>query len=197
MGTVVLNGATSGATTLQPTDAVTATLTLPGTTGTLLSTANPQSGGVIQMVNVTKTDVFTTTSSSFTDVTGLTASITPKFSTSKILVCVSFCFSANSGSGYPQTRILRNSTAVYVGDTAGSRTPALNLTYGFSQDNGYITPASAQFVDSPATTSAITYKLQALQTAGNTVRIGATGDDTDSSTRIRTASSIVLLEIAA
>ena len=109
----------------------------------------------------------------------------------------SFCFSANSGSGYPQTRILRDSTAVYVGDAAGSRTPALNLTYGFAQDNGFITPASAQFVDSPATTSSITYKLQARNTASNTIRIGATGDDTNDQTRIRTASSIVLMEIAA
>ena len=37
MGTIVLNGATSGATTLVPTDAVTATLTLPGVTGTILN----------------------------------------------------------------------------------------------------------------------------------------------------------------
>jgi len=171
-------------------------VTFPVTAGSA-SAVQASSGRVLQVVNVTKTDVFSTTSSSFTDVTGLSASITPSNSSSKILVMVSFCFSANSGSGYPQTRILRDSTAVYVGDTAGSRTPALNLTYGFSQDNGFITPASAQFVDSPATTSATTYKIQARNTAGNTVRIGATGDDTDGSTRVRTASSIILMEVAA
>jgi hypothetical protein len=195
---IVLQGSTSGSVTLQePAIAGTTVLDLPAVSGTVLTTTSPKAGNVIQVVNVTKTDVFTTTSSSFVDVTGLTASITPSSASSKILVMISFCFSANSGAGYPQTRILRDSTAVYVGDAAGSRTRALNLTYGFSQDNGFITPASAQFVDSPATTSAITYKLQALQTAGNTVRIGATGDDTDSSTRVRTASSIVLMEIAA
>ena len=154
-------------------------------------------GSVLQVVNITKTDVFTTTSSSFVDVTGLSASITPTSASSKILVMVSFCFSANSGSGYPQTRMLRDSTAVYVGTDVGSRTPALNLTYGYSQDQGFITPASAQFLDSPATTSSTTYKIQTRNTAGNTVRIGATGDDTNDQTRIRAASSIVLMEIAA
>jgi len=154
-------------------------------------------GSVLQVVNITKTDVFTTTSSSFVDVTGLSASITPTSASSKILVMVSFCFSANSGSGYPQTRMLRDSTAVYVGTDVGSRTPALNLTYGYAQDQGFITPASAQFLDSPATTSSTTYKIQTRNTAGNTVRIGATGDDTNDQTRIRAASSIVLMEIAA
>jgi hypothetical protein len=207
MGNLVLTGATSGSITLEPTAvAGSNTITLPANTGTLLTTGSTgqvipkaalPTGSVLQVVNTTKTDVFTTTSTSFVDVTGFSATITPTSASSKILVMISFCFSSNSGAGYPQTRILRDSTAVYVGDAAGSRTRALNDTYGYSQDNGYITPASAQFLDSPATTSAITYKLQALQTSGNTVRIGATGDDSDSSTRIRTASSIVLMEIAA
>ena len=42
-------------------------------------------GGIVQCVSTTKTDTFTTASTSFTDVTGLSATITPKFSTSKIL----------------------------------------------------------------------------------------------------------------
>jgi len=220
-GTTKFAGSTSGTTTVQATAvAGTTTLTLPAATDTLvgrattdtltnksiaatqltgtIATARLPTGTVLQVVNVTKTSLFTTTSTSFTDVTGLTASITPTSSSSKILVMVSFCFSANSGSGYPQTRMLRDSTAIYVGDTAGSSiTPALNQTYGYSQDSGYITPTSAQFLDSPATTSATTYKIQARNTAGNTTRIGATGDDTDSSTRVRTASSIVLMEISA
>jgi len=204
---LVLSGSTSGSVTLQePAVAGTTVLDLPAVSGTILTTGSSgqsipkaalPTGSVLQVVNTTKTDIFTTTSTSFVDVTGFSASITPTSSSSKILVMVSFCFSANSGAGYPQTRILRGSTAVYVGDSAGSRTPALNLTYGYSQDNGFITPASAQFLDSPATTSATTYKVQLLQTAGNTAIIGATGDDSNSSTRVRTASSIVLMEIAA
>jgi hypothetical protein len=156
-------------------------------------------GNVLQVVNTTKTDVFTTTSTSFVDVTSLSASITPSSASNKILVMVSFFMSANSGSGYPQARVMRDSTAIYVGNSAGSRTPALTNTGGglSSADAGAGFNISAQFVDSPATTSSTTYKIQLLQTAGNTARIGAGGDDTDASTRIRAAASIVLMEIAA
>jgi len=176
----------------------TAGITFPVTAGSA-SAVQASSGRVLQVVNVTKTDVFTTTSTSFTDVTGLSASITPSNSSSKILVMVSFYFSSSSSSGYPIARILRGSTAIYVGDSAGSRTPALVQTGGglFNSDGGTGFCVSAQFLDSPATTSATTYKLQALQTAGNTIRINASGDDDNSSGRVRTASSIVLMEIAA
>ena len=204
---IVLVGSTSGSITLQePAVAGSTVLDLPATSGTLITTGSSgqvipkaalPTGSVLQVVNTTKTDVFTTTSTSFVDVTGLSATITPTSASSKIMVCVSFCMSSNSGAGYPFSRILRDSTAIYVGDAAGSRTPALSNATGFNDDNGFLVPTSAQFIDSPATTSATTYKLQALQTAGNTTRIGATGDDTNASNRIRTASSIVLMEIAA
>ena len=80
-------GPTSGSVTIQPTDTFTNTLTLPAGSGTLLSTANPQSGGVIQTVSYTLTTEFQTTNTSSTN-TGLAATITPKFATSKILVRV-------------------------------------------------------------------------------------------------------------
>ena len=64
---LVLNGATSGSTTIQATDAVTATLTLPSSTGTLVSTANPISGSVIQTVNATYATTSSTSSLSFVD----------------------------------------------------------------------------------------------------------------------------------
>lgn len=51
MGSLVLNGATSGSTTLTPTDAVTATLTLPSTSGTVLTTTSPKPGNVVQVQN--------------------------------------------------------------------------------------------------------------------------------------------------
>ena len=40
MGTLVLTGATSGATTLTPTDATTQTITFPGATGTVMVSGN-------------------------------------------------------------------------------------------------------------------------------------------------------------
>ena len=62
---LVLNGATSGSTTLQSTDAVTATITLPSTSGTVVTTGSPQSGSVLQVVNATTQSNIQTSSTSF------------------------------------------------------------------------------------------------------------------------------------
>ena len=74
---LVLNGATSGSTTIQATDAVTATLTLPSSTGTLLSTASPASGNVIQVVSATYSSQTSMTGATLT-ATGITATIDRK-----------------------------------------------------------------------------------------------------------------------
>ena len=207
--TVVLaNACTSGDSVVTESFLVSSVLNaIPATNASINSSylasgvarANWGAGGILQVANVTKTDVFTTTSSSFVDVTGLTVNITPASSSSKILVMVSFYFSSSSTTGYPIAQVLRNSTPIYVGDAAGSRTPALVQTGGglFGADGGTGFSVSAQFVDSPATTSSTTYKIQVLQSGGNTVRVGATGDDSNASNRIRAAASIVLMEIAA
>jgi hypothetical protein len=206
--TVVLtNAATAGDTITTISFYVSSVLNaIPATAGSVAASylaggaarSNWGAGGILQVANVTKTDVFTTTSSSFVDVTGLTVNITPASSSSKILVMVSFYFSSNSTTGYPIAQVVRNSTPIYVGDAAGSRTPALVQTGGglFGADGGTGFSVSAQFVDTPSTTSSTTYKIQVLQSAGNTVRVGATGDDSNASNRIRAASSIVLMEIA-
>ena len=87
MANITLTGATSGSTTLAPTDGANATLTLPTGTGTVVTTANPISGSVIQVVQGTYSTETSYSTSTLTD-SGLTATITPKFATSKILVMV-------------------------------------------------------------------------------------------------------------
>ena len=155
-------------------------------------------GKVLQMQNVIKSDVFTTTSTSLVDVTGLTVSITPTLATSTILVMTTFMYSSNSGTGYPRVVMKRDSTTIFAGTPVSLRPGALNQTNVYNADSNYALQVAANFIDSPATTSALTYKIQALQTSGNTTRIGATGDDPDSASfGPRFASSIVLLEIGA
>jgi hypothetical protein len=156
---IVLSGATSGSTTVQATDAVTATLTLPSATGTLLSTASPASGNVIQVVNATYSTQATTTNASTMQDTGLTATITPKFATSKILVLVSnACGSTNSAGvntvSYFQT--IRGATIVaytrfQIGNALASGTNAIKVD-----------TVTQTAIDSPATTSATTYKMQMI-----------------------------------
>ena len=152
-------------------------------------------GHVIQVESVIKTSVFETQSTSFTDVSGLSVGITPSSASNKILVMCSFLISTNSGSGYPQAKMLRNGSDVYVGDPSSQRRLALLNATGYNADSNYSLPVSFQFLDSPASTSLQTYKIQCLQTAGNTTRINAVGGDPDSIYGVRSASSIVLLEI--
>ena len=163
------------------------------------SWAAPAGGGkVLQMQNVIKSDVFTSTSTSLVDVTGLTVSITPTSATSTILVMTTFMYSSNSGTGYPRVVMKRDSTTIFAGTPVSNRLGALNQSNVYNADSNFALQVAANFIDTPATTSALTYKIQALQTNGNTVRIGATGDDPDSANfGPRFASSIVLLEIGA
>jgi hypothetical protein len=103
----------------------------------------------------------------------------------------------NQASSYITfVRLMRDSTAISIGDTAGNRTRAtahqrLGDTYEMSNNSGII-------LDSPNTTSATTYKLQmAIQTGGSSTGVlNRTGNDSDHDYQGRTASTITVMEIA-
>ncbi len=78
-------------------------------------------GKVLQVVSVTKVDAFTTTSTSFVDVTGLTVSITPSATSSKILILSTFQ-AGNSSNTTDLFNLVRDSTALAQG-TAVQITP--------------------------------------------------------------------------
>jgi hypothetical protein len=153
-------------------------------------------GTVLQVVQGVKTNTFSGSSTTFTDVTGLSATITPKFANSKILVSYYVVTGNSSSSGYgTHTRLVRDSTPVFVGDQIGSnrirattdaRVSSLFEPVGF-------TPI---FLDSPNTTSAITYKVQLRASTGTTGYVGRVGDDPDNQNTAVTPSSITLMEIA-
>lgn len=152
------------------------------------------SGSILQVVSTNKTDTFSTTSTSFTDVTGLSVSITPSATSSKILVMVNFSSSV-SGDIATMFRQMRDSTAINIGDAASNRTRSSSSYITNDTTVQYGTHAW-QFLDSPNTTSATTYKVQALTNTG-TLYIGRTGSDGDLSTRPRTSSNITVMEISA
>jgi hypothetical protein len=70
-------------------------------------------GTVVQVMSTTKTDVFSTASTSFVDITGMSLSITPLASSNKILVIASMCLGGTTFS-INQFRLMRNSTAIAV-----------------------------------------------------------------------------------
>ena len=195
---LILQGSTSGSITLQePAVAGTTVLDLPAVSGTILTTTSPKAGNVIQVVSTVKTDTFTTTSGSYVDVTGLSVSITPTSASNKILVLFQINGSQEVGAGRAYLKLLRGSTVIDAGDVAGSRTPALG---GFSAMDQSVTstPVSGSFLDSPATTSSTTYKIQVAMAAGSgTAYINRTMQDADNANQIRMASTITVMEIAA
>jgi hypothetical protein len=154
-----------------------------------------KSGKVLQVVSTAKTDTFVTSSTSYTDVTGVSVSITPSSATSKIYVmCTINATSANGQLGFFQ--LMRDSTAIGIGDTAGNRTRAsFSSNLGLSLQQG-TNCLGINFLDSPATTSATTYKLQVRSTSGN-ICINRSGDDGDFNYYARTISSITVMEIGA
>ena len=117
------------------------------------------SGGIIQVKSVVKTDLFNTASSSFTDITGLSVSITPTRADSKILFQFHLgSFQNQNNSSRAFVRMVRDSTAICVGDAATGHECTAAVCSRASDDNHTQFPVSMQFLDSPSTTSAVTYK---------------------------------------
>ena len=193
MSSVVISGNTSGTITLDaPAVAGTTTLTLPATSGTVITTgstgqvinkASLPTGSVLQVVNATYGTQTSTTSSTFSD-TGLTATITPTSTTSKILVIVSQngCFKG-AGNTYLQLRLLRNSTTIINLESLGNYSNT-SVTMG-------VNASSTNYLDSPATTSATTYKTQFLSGDNATILY------TQATNGFTPVSTITLMEIAA
>lgn len=117
--------------------------------------ATPRIG---QVVTATTTNITNTAGSGWIDVSGLSVTITPTLSTSKILIVSSFGTVGSSGSssvyfsGYVQ--LLRSSTSLQSSFVGGY------YPSGGGVNTAAYTPYSIQYVDSPATTSATTYKMQ-------------------------------------
>jgi len=178
-------------------DSTTQTTAFTGSAATLTSGTLPAArlpaGSILQVVQTVKTDTFSTTSGSLTDITGMSVSITPSSASNKILVQYSLGQVTPNSPAIFGVALLRGSTVIGAGATAGSR--ILVSTSGiFDGDRG---GASAyNFLDSPATTNATTYKLQIYINGGNTVYLNRSATDSDSTTYNRSASTITVMEIS-
>jgi hypothetical protein len=148
-------------------------------------------GGVLQVVSATKVDAFTTTSTSFVDVTGLTASITPTSTSSKILVLSKVAINTRSAS-IADIQLLRGATIIGGGTAVGSRTSGMSAFYAAIAGT---TDLSTNFLDSPASVSSQTYKIQTRTNTG-TIGINTVADDANAALVTRTSSTITLMEIA-
>jgi len=152
-------------------------------------------GAVLQVVQTAKTDTFTTTSAmpTFVDVTGLSAAITPSSSSNKILVTVTGMLGSTATYGCA-VNLLRGATSIAIGDARGSSTRAFNG--GNLPSTAAALPFSVCFLDSPATTSSTTYKVQLSAESGGTALMGG-AYRSDLAQVVSTPSIITLQEIAA
>ena len=152
-------------------------------------------GKVLQVVSTTKTDTFSTTSSTFADVTGLSLSITPASASNKIFLVASLVAGQN-GLNAAYFQFAGGNAGTFVGDSAASRVLAAT-SFGILDSPGYFRNNMVMnFLDSPATTSAITYKVQTRVGSGGTVFVGRSGDDSDNANHGRYPSSITAIEVA-
>jgi hypothetical protein len=161
-----------------------------GSTGQVLTVSGgvptwAAGGKVLQVVQGTLTSNFATSLTSYVDV-GLSATITPSSSTSKIMVIVSMpeAYATNSTSSihcYAQFNLLRSATQLCVGSQG-------TYNYASSNNPNFYSSFNMSYLDSPATTSAITYKVQAK--CGSSASAAVSGNSTQ-------INSIVLMEIGA
>ena len=151
-------------------------------------------GKVLQVVSTTKTDTFSsTTTGAFTDVTGMSASITPSSTSNKILVIASI---NSDGGNNSHIRLVRDSTAIFVGDTAGSRSSISGGIARYSPDGDGMINNGLSHLDSPSSTSSLTYKIQFYLWSSTTWYLNRTTSDSNAGYGQRSASSITLMEIA-
>ncbi len=155
------------------------TFIVDGTNGLTFpnSTVQASSGVVLQVVNAINSTSASTTSTSYVT-SGSSATITPKFATSKIYIMMSTSGRAGIGAAL-RTTMYRNSTAL-SGFTQTQQAGSGSIQY---LDNGI----SLNYLDSPGTTSSNTYTLYFLSSNGTSCQVSVDGSETN----------ITLMEIAA
>jgi hypothetical protein len=154
-------------------------------------------GSILQVVQSVKTDAWNTSSTSPVDISGMSVSITPTSSTSKIMVCVNLKWSIY---GHGDIYLYRDSTKLYYGDAYGIQTQSTLHGYGSgSYGSDYdLTAGSVEYLDSPSTTSLVTYKLMAAvpHSASYQIAVNYCRPNENGAYNSRMASTITLYEIA-
>lgn len=168
------------------------TVVVNGTTGITtpgqFTRANMPAGAVLQVVSTTKTNTFSTASTTFVDLTGLSVSITPTSATNKVMIFVTYSYSSSLTTAIGVFNLVRDSTNI----SQPATTPSFNGTaIDYAATSDAVIPGSINFLDSPATTSAVTYKIQ-CRISSSTLYVNSRGAGDSAFT-----STITAMEIAA
>lgn len=156
--------------------------------------ANLPAGCVIQVIQSVKSDTFVGVSNTTEmSITGLSATITPTSATSKILITaqIMYCSALTTYGGW----FKRNGTNIGLGDASGSR-QRVSIGMALASDNNQTNTFVYNYLDSPATTGAVTYQFFVINDNTESLFINRSKNDLDSVTGKRGISTITLMEIA-
>tara|TARA_Y100000034_G_scaffold104126_1_gene130430 strand:- start:245 stop:832 length:588 start_codon:yes stop_codon:yes gene_type:complete len=179
------------------------TLTLGGSGTTVQPHASATVSGfgkVLQVVQAVKTDTGSFSSSStntFVLFPGMSVSITPSSTSSKVLVCWTANVTPSVGTGH--LRLYRDTTSIFQGVAASNRIGSTQVHRDAATPYVYsVTALTGLYLDSPSTTSAVAYNLKGTlgATYSGTFYINQTRGDGDEDYEGRTASNIIAMEIA-
>jgi hypothetical protein len=197
---LVIKGSSSGQVTVDvPAAAGTNTLTLPAESGNILT--NDTSGTVIQVKQTIDTAASTITNSgsaaAFVDHGSLSVAITPTSTANKILLFATMTASGNTADRLAFYKFTGGNTASGVGASANTRTRCLQAVYFPS--TAELMSVNMHYLDSPSTTSAVTYKVQVAPnfSNGNLAINYYFANDGDSPVLPRMASTITAIEVVA
>lgn len=195
-----LRSAGGGSVLLKPPVALAADVSMevPGYEGAKILT-NKTPGAVLQVVQAVKTDTWSSSTTSFVDVTGLSVTITPTHANSKFYLATYLGKVSVSGSTWYNTawRFTRNGSPIGVGDLAGVRFQSgLNITH---YESNYDGNGSMFYLDSPGVLTPVTYTVQTAGHGSGTMLLNYSENDANLAVgyAARTASNLVVMEIAA
>ena len=144
-------------------------IVLNGTTGDISgsSLTGIDTGKVLAVSEAIKKDTFSTQSTSFTDITGLSVTMTPASTSSKFLINYSVHFQPRDqhySGGIRIVKVVGGTTTddIYVGNANGSRIRCSNYCWSDNESHSRASfrVQTGTFLHSPSTTSAVTFKLQ-------------------------------------
>ena len=174
--------------------------TIPDEVDATLLTSNTSTGKILQVLQTVKTDVFSTNSTSYVAVTGLTQAITAASTSNKILINITL-YGGNSGSQYAVAfKLAKDSTAMdgnTIGAASGNNQESGTFRFRNSADT-HAEEASFMYLDTPADTNSHTYGL--LMKVFNSSyygRLGTTGTNGNYTQHMRCPCTITVMEVAA
>lgn len=152
-------------------------------------------GKILQVLQSVKTDPFSTTSTSYVDITGLTVSITPSSTSSKILVMYNTSGGMAGDIAHGYINIFRDGTELVNVTSASNREGGMNVFNTATQQQPSV---SGYYLDSPASTSSLTYQIRVKSSNGSTVYVNRSARDTDNGQYDgRSISTVTVMEVAA